>query len=140
MCAGLGVVMAGKGPPPKARRTRPRDEVPEVKIERGRSAPPPMPPGDHLPATIAWWETWVGSEQGEHFTATSWMRLTMLVPIVDLYFANPSKDLLAEIRQNESKLGATPEDLMRLRWKIEEPPPPTTPPADRYAHISVDDL
>jgi hypothetical protein len=60
--------------------------------------------------------------------------------LADAYFANPSKDLLAEIRQNESKLGATPEDLMRLRWKIEEPPVRATPTKSRYDHISVEDL
>jgi hypothetical protein len=114
--------MPGKGPTPKARRARPRDEVPELKIARGRHDPPDIPPGDHEPGAVAWWNTWTASEQGEHFTATSWMRLVMLLPLVDLYFQTPTKDLLAEIRQNESKLGATPEDLLRLHWKIEEPP------------------
>jgi hypothetical protein len=86
-----------------------------------------MPVGDWLPATRSWWGVWVASEQAAHFTMTSWQRLTMLVPLVDQYWREPSRSTLAEIRQNESKLGATPEDLMRLRWRIEKPPaPPST--------------
>jgi hypothetical protein len=132
--------MAGKGPLPKARRTRPRDEKPTTKIVAGPSGAPPMPAGDWLPATVAWWNVWVGSEQASHFTATSWQRLVMLVPLVELYWQEPSRNTLAEIRQNESKLGATPEDLMRLRWKIEPPVAPPAPTKSRYAHLSIEEL
>jgi hypothetical protein len=45
----------------------------------------------------------------------------MLAPLVDEYFRAPTKELLAEIRLNEAKLGATPEDRQRLRWKIDPP-------------------
>ncbi|MGH9169100.1 MAG: hypothetical protein ACRD02_14855 [Acidimicrobiia bacterium] len=99
-----------------------------------------MPKGqDLLPATKAWWETWTGSPQAARFTATSWQRLLMLVPLVDMYFREPSKELMAEIRQNESKLGATPEDLQRLRWKM-EPAPPKPPPTNRYAHLTFEEV
>jgi hypothetical protein len=94
-----------------------------------------MPAGDWGAETCGWWDVWANSEQAGHFTATSWQRLRMLLPLVDAYWREPSRHLLAEIRQNESKLGATPEDLMRLRWKIETPP---TPPSTRglFDHVS----
>jgi hypothetical protein len=60
---------------------------------------------------------------GKHFIATDWGRLRMLLEIVDLFYREPSKELLGEIRLNEAKLGGTPEDRQRLRWKLEKPPP-----------------
>jgi hypothetical protein len=119
--------MAGQGPPPKPHRVRSRAEKPtKTLIVADSTSAPPMPAGAWLPQTREWWGVWVGSEQAAHFTATSWQRLTMLVPLVDLYWREPSRNTLAEIRMNESKLGATPEDLQRLRWKIEKPPPATS--------------
>jgi hypothetical protein len=86
-----------------------------------------MPDGDYLGATVRWWETWAGSEQSKHFISTDWSRLLMLLEIVDLFYREPSKELLGEIRLNEAKLGGTPEDRARLHWKLEAPPtPPST--------------
>jgi hypothetical protein len=50
----------------------------------------------------------------------------MLAPIVDAYWLEPTTKLLAEIRLNESLLGATHVDRMRARIKVEAPKP-TTP-------------
>lgn len=66
-------------------------------------------------ATQRWWDVWVESEQAESFKATDWMRLQMLAPLVEAYFRRPGHNALAEIRQNESLLGATVTDRMRLR-------------------------
>ncbi|WP_344917293.1 hypothetical protein, partial [Streptosporangium oxazolinicum] len=74
-------------------------------------------------ATQRWWDTWAASEQSEAFRATDWMRLQMLAPLVEAYFRRPGHNALAEIRQNESLLGATVTDRMRLRMnKIEKKP------------------
>ncbi|MPZ84009.1 MAG: hypothetical protein GEV28_27895 [Actinophytocola sp.] len=48
----------------------------------------------------------------------------MLAPLVDQYFNEPRKDLLAEIRLNEGLLGATHVDRLRARITI-------TPPASQ---------
>jgi len=69
-------------------------------------------------ATRAWYRTWARSPQALRFAATDWQRLHMLAGLVERYFADPSKELMSEIRLNEAKLGATPEDRMRLRWRI----------------------
>ncbi|MFC9974316.1 hypothetical protein ACFVH6_25770 [Spirillospora sp. NPDC127200] len=83
-------------------------------------------------ATLLWWDTWANSEQAEFFSPTDWLRLQMMAPLVESYFRRPGHNALAEIRQNESLLGATITDRMRLRMaalkdndKPVEPPPPT---------------
>ncbi|MGH3762943.1 hypothetical protein [Actinophytocola sp.] len=63
------------------------------------------------------------SPQAQAFTVTDWQRLHMLAPLVDQYFAEPRKELLAEIRLNEGLLGATHVDRLRARITI-------TPPAN----------
>jgi hypothetical protein len=95
---------------------------------------PPLPGAElYLPQTRSWYETWCTSPQASTFAATDWMRLHMLAPLVDAYWQKPSKDLMAEIRQNESKLGATGEDRQRLRMKLEQPKPPETEKPARSA-------
>lgn len=46
----------------------------------------------------------------------------MIAPLVDAFWAaedpKVAKELLGEIRLNEAKLGATPEDRLRLRWRM----------------------
>lgn len=66
-------------------------------------------------ATQRWWDTWVESDQSKSFKATDWQRLQMLAPLVEAYYRRPGHNALAEIRQNESLLGATVTDRMRLR-------------------------
>lgn len=79
--------------------------------------------------TERWWETWRRSPIAEHFLDTDWSRLIMLIPLVASYYASPHHMKLAEIRQNESLLGATHVDRLKARIKVEsEPPPATTAP------------
>jgi hypothetical protein len=127
--------MAGKGPPPKQQRSRARDELPTTQLPRKAVRSPAMPPGRWSAATKAWWKTWAESEQAGNFIGTDWQRLTMLVPLVDAYHQAPSPALMTELRMNESKLGATPEDRLRLRWDLK--PPDESPPTrlDTYANL-----
>lgn len=113
--------MAKRGPTPKENPQR-RNDGPARSLG---DAPADVPPlvGDYSEQTLDWYETWATSPQASQFTGTDWQRLRMLAPLVEAYFTNPTKDLMAEIRQNESKLGATAEDRQRLRWKVEQPSP-----------------
>lgn len=107
------------GVPPKPNAVR-RNEHPDGHLEPGE-----VP--DRLKklrgrttfgvATQVWWDVWVESPQAEFFQSTDWMRLQMMAPLVDAYFKKPGHYSLAEIRQNESLLGATVMDRMRLRMK-----------------------
>lgn len=107
----------GPAPSPNARRRNdhpdehlePQD-VPE-RLKKLRNA------SDYPAAVQHWWGTWVNSEQSEMFMATDWERLQMLAPLIAGYYRRPGHNALAEIRQNESLLGATVTDRMRLRMK-----------------------
>lgn len=111
--------MAKRGPVAKESPQRRNDGA--AKDVSGGANDAPELIGNYMPQTIEWYRTWAESEQASQFTGTDWQRLRMIAPLVDLYFTSPSKDLMAEIRQNESKLGATAEDRQRLRWKIQTP-------------------
>lgn len=122
--------MAGRGPTPKPpeRRAR-RNAAPEtVELEVGCAAEAPvLPDADgYREETRAWYRTWCEAPQGTQFLATDWQRLHMLAPLVDAFFDSSRgprerKELLSEIRLNEQKLGATPEDRLRLRWNLRAP-------------------
>jgi hypothetical protein len=121
--------MAGRGPTPKAQRIRARATRQPAQFGRSRVVSPRLPGARaYSAATRRWYAVWTSAEQAEKFTPTDWQRLHMLAPLVDAYFASPSKELMAEIRLNESKLGATAEDRQRLRWDL-GPPPATRPVA-----------
>jgi len=126
--------MAGNGPPPSPRRRRRNadtfahgavtvDAAPGP--DAGDVAGPPLPyERKYLMATRVWYATWRGSPQAQAFEATDWQRLHMLAPIVDAYWrgaaaGEPRKDLLAEIRLNETLLGATHVDRLRGRITVE---------------------
>lgn len=121
--------MPGFGPPPNPmRRRRNRDTFAEASVTvstDGTVHAPQLPNADDFSRhTREWYRTWCSSPQAQAFVATDWQRLHMLAPLVERYFAEPRKDLLAEIRLNEGLLGATHVDRLRARITI-------TPPADQ---------
>jgi hypothetical protein len=109
--------MAGRGPAPKENAVR-RNAVDLSHLE-GEEVDGKLKKlfkrDGYSVATQRWWDTWVDSEQSESFKATDWQRLQMLAPLVEAYFRRPGHNALAEIRQNESLLGATVTDRQRLR-------------------------
>lgn len=137
--------MAGNGPAPKAnRRRRNADTYADVKTRvsasdsklRGPTLKQAIGPAidGYDPEVVklveAWWSTWRRSPLGEAFLDTDWSRLAMLAPLVASYYARPHHMVLAEIRQNESLLGATHVDRLKARIKVErEDPGPQQLPA-----------
>jgi hypothetical protein len=113
--------MAGHGPPPaenKRRRNADRYEGLQVTVSKdGEVLAPPLPDG-FGPRVLSWYATWCASPQAQAFEMTDWQRLHMLAPLVAKYFADPDKTLMAEIRLNESLLGATHADRLRARIKV----------------------
>lgn len=118
--------MAGNGPPPSQRKRRRNADlhadaavtVPSEPAEFG----PPLPDEEkYRTQTCVWYRTWRESPQAAAFEATDWQRLHMLAPLVDAYWGEPRKELLSEIRLNESLLGATHVDRLRARITIERP-------------------
>lgn len=120
--------MPGYGPPPSENKRRTnKDEFEEHAVtvaDDGGVHGPELPHGVlYTPRTVDWYETWRRAPQAAAFVGTDWQRLQMLAPLVDEYFLEPSTKLLAEIRLNESLLGATHVDRMRGRIKVEQPKP-----------------
>lgn len=127
--------MAGNGPPPSERKVRRnKDPLEEQAVTVPADAVPDAPELPHAvlygPQTRAWYETWTRAPQAAAFTVTDWQRLHMLAPLVEAYFLDPSTKLFAEIRLNESLLGATHADRLRGRIKVEQPKPAAVRPAD----------
>lgn len=115
--------MGTRGPLPKDPEKRVRRNKEHRSTVSARPSGPTrrsMPPGEWLPATRRWWATWCDSAQAEKFTEPAWQRLEMLVVLVDQFWASGNAATMKEIRQNESLLGATPADMQRLKWDIED--------------------
>ena len=130
--------MAGYGPPPaenRRRRNADRYEGHEVEVPASGKAEAPKLPGarGYSARTREWYATWCASPQAQAFTVTDWQRLHMLAPLVDRYFATDkpmvAKQLMGEIRLNESLLGATHVDRLRARIKVADESPASTTPA-----------
>lgn len=140
--------MAGRGPAPKdpARRARRnRDTIAAVVLERRTCEAPELPDAlDWHPRTRAWWQSWQDSAQASQFSHTDWAFLLDTALIHNALWRGDYK-VAAELRLRSAKMGATPEDRARLRWRTEDIPPEaqTTPPAPgslaklRYGEMRV---
>lgn len=115
--------MAGRGLPPKDSPAR-RNRHPEEQLSgAGSSVVPALPDADRfLPEVREWWETWRESPQAESFLATDVQRLKTLVLLVQRIYEMEGADLkaYAELRQQESLLGATVLDRQRLRMQVKK--------------------
>lgn len=119
--------MAGRGPAPKEPESRLGHSKPEATTELadGRvSAPRLVGRAKLVPAARRYWDTWAKSPQAAQFIATDWLHLDVVVRLVDDFHraedAKARKELAGEIRLQAAKLGATPEDRLRLRWRLRD--------------------
>ena len=116
--------MGIRGPAPKGHRSRERDQRREDArwtvlhpdaVVRG----PELPADRDWPAaTRTWWATWRRSAQAQLFDATDWWFL-LDTALIHAAFSRGDTRHAAELRLRESKLGATPADLARLRIVVE---------------------
>ncbi len=131
--------MPGRGPAPKAVRSRPNDtarrqvEMTKV-VQDGALRGPDLPENDWHPRTFAWWDTWRRSPQAQQFTATDWDFL-LDTALLHSRLWNGEASAAAELRIRAAKFGATPEDRLRLKVQIdqeaEQAPKPATSKARR---------
>lgn len=123
--------MAGRGMAPKGTRSRARDskardaEMNAV-VADGEIHGPELPEGvlddeSWHPRTVQWWETWRRSPQAQTFTDTDWDFLIDTALMHHTMWAKKRWEFAAELRLRAAKFGATPEDRMRLKLKIETP-------------------
>lgn len=88
------------------------------------------------PPTRAWFATWRRSPQSQVFEATDWQRLGMIAYLVEDYFGGAAdRGLMAEIRQNEERLGATFTDRQRARMRITDPETTEQPGLASVTHL-----
>lgn len=127
-------MLAGQGPPPKPvghRRRRNAGPDQTVLPAGGYGGPSPdLPPlagydaeGRRLrwlKTTRLWWETWRHAPQAATFGATDWMFLLETAALVERFWRGET-NLAGEIRLRCGKLGATPEDRLRLRMTFGQP-------------------
>jgi hypothetical protein len=80
---------------------------------------PRLPPGrTWREETRLWWiEIWESPQAGE-FLRSDVPALLRLAMLIDLFWAEPSKALGAEIRMQEANFGLTPLSRRRLEWTI----------------------
>lgn len=130
--------MAGRGMAPKATRSRARDskardsEMRSVEDD-GELRGPPLPEGvlpdgeDWHPRTRQWWDTWRRSPQAQTFIDTDWDFLLDTALLHAIMWSRGRWEFASEVRLRAAKYGATPEDRMRLKLKIETPADKTEP-------------
>ena len=121
--------MGGHGPAPKdpaKRRRRNADpKSTDTLISDGRTRGPALPDGvlpdgeDWHSRTRAWWTTWRKSAQAQAFTPTDWDFLLDTALMHHTMWSKQRWEFAAELRLRAGKLGATPEDRMRLRIQID---------------------
>lgn len=124
--------MAGRGMAPKGTRSRARDskardaELQHVEDD-GELRGPELPEGV-LPdgegwhsRTRQWWQTWRRSAQAQMFIETDWDFLLDTALLHHVMWTKGRWEFASEVRLRAAKYGATPEDRMRLKLKIETP-------------------
>jgi hypothetical protein len=118
--------VGGRGPAPSKEPSKRRGKdrtVPQTELAgAGQLAGPPLPARTpaYRKATQSWYDAWRRSPQASQFTGPDWERLQLLAPLVDALHdpecsVTQRIQITAELRLNEAKLGATPEDRQRLR-------------------------
>lgn len=124
--------MAGRGMAPKGTRSRARDsrardaEMNQVEDD-GELRGPLLPEGvlpddeDWHPRTRQWWDTWRRSAQAQVFIETDWDFLLDTALLHHVMWTKGRWEFASEVRLRAAKYGATPEDRMRLKLKIETP-------------------
>lgn len=91
---------------------------------------------DWHPRTRQWWETWRRSAQAQVFIETDWDFLLDTALLHHVMWTKGRWEFASEVRLRAAKYGATPEDRMRLKLKIETPadkPPLTETPRSTSA-------
>jgi hypothetical protein len=137
--------MPMKGPAPKMERSRPNDTarreaefstVVNDDLVRGPELPESVV---WHPMTVRWWDTWRRSAQAKTFSETDWDFLLDTARLHSELWAG-QLGVAPELRLRVSKFGASPEDRMRLRLKIDEDAQKAVEPeqslsADRKARL-----
>jgi len=81
--------------------------------------------------TYAWWHDVWHSPMAAEFLQADIHGLYRLAVLVDSFWLQPTKELAAEIRLQQTAYGLTPIDRRRLQWEVERVEKGRRPPAER---------
>jgi len=130
-------VMAGRGPAPKGRRSRDRDtpEVTPLEVTDTLSGLPlpegVLPDGEAWhPMTVRFWDALRRFPLLRDEPEIGWMFLIDTALMHHTMWTKGRWEFASELRLRVQKYGATPEDRMRLKIKIEVPPSASSPKGD----------
>lgn len=70
--------------------------------------------------TRAWWRDVWASPMSQEYVKADEHALYRLAVLIDQFWADPNKELAAEIRLQQQAFGLTPLDRRRLEWTIEQ--------------------
>lgn len=135
--------MAGRGPAPKEPERRARGTldgnvqtvVTDDGAVRGFDLPAARPGGGVWPdVTCRWWDAYRRSPQAQLWTDTDWFAHLATAELHALFFGDGESKVAAELRLRESRMGATYEDRLRLRLRVESPVSEDEP-AERSAAV-----
>ena len=86
-----------------------------------RKNAPQLRPRDRLwhPMTREWWTDVWHSPMAAEFLKADIHGLYRLALLIDAFWLQPTKELAAEIRQEQTAYGLTPIDRRRLQWEVE---------------------
>jgi hypothetical protein len=120
--------MPGPAPKPAAQRRR-RNKVPAVVKLATHTQPrkPPALPKGYPAASRKWWQTVWASPMAQVWLEADVPALVRLAGLVGA--ADPSPQVLAEIRQLEDRFGLSPLARRRLQWELQQS---TEPHDDRH--------
>ncbi len=129
--------MAGRGPAPKGRRARDRDtpEIASLEVTDTLSGSPlpegVLPDGEAWhPQTVRWWDSLRRFPLLKDEPEIGWQFLIDTALMHHVMWTKGRWEFASELRLRVAKYGATPEDRMRLKIKIEVPPPASSPTGD----------
>mgnify|MGYP000853176226 FL=1 len=136
--------MAGRGPAPKASRVRKSDEpVFDVLAESGEVHGPDLP-DDALPEGEQWhpqtvrlWDALRRFPLLANEPELGWQFLIDTALMHHTMWTKGRWEFASEVRLRVAKYGATPEDRMRLKIKIEIPPSPPVAGTDGASVTSI---
>ena len=130
--------MTGPLPKPahlRQRRNRTSTQATLSIVEAGRTRAPQLRPRDRLwhPMTREWWTDVWHSPMAAEFLKADIHGLYRLALLIDAFWLQPTKELAAEIRQEQTAYGLTPIDRRRLQWEVERVEKRRRQPAARPA-------
>jgi hypothetical protein len=140
--------MAGHGMAPKGTRSRARDakardaEMTPLDVDdevRGPDLPEGVLPDDETwhPQTRRWWETWRHSPMAATFLDTDWDFLLDTALLHHVFWTKGRWEFGSEVRLRAAKFGATPEDRMRLKLKVNLPGTGAEPAAETPRSVTA---